>query len=116
MTYKFLKFFNPLQEKGNYIQAIEFFKESLELNPFDTSVLKQLGQIFEFSGEIKEANKCYKEAINVNPSDLEAKQKIKKIQQTIKKYDKEIINCKVCGKILPVDAKFCKECGSKVQN
>ncbi len=48
-------------------KAIEFYKHALSINPYADDVLMRLGEAQQRIGEIEEANKSHRNAININP-------------------------------------------------
>lgn len=103
-------------KKKKYEEAMKFFEDSLKLNPYDTQTWLNMGKVLEMQGRIKEAMKSYQEILNFNPKDSNAVNNLRRIEIDLEKYGEDIITCKNCGKMLPIDAKFCKECGSKISN
>jgi tetratricopeptide (TPR) repeat protein len=64
---------NEHRLQGNYKKAIEFYKQSLELNPNYTDVLYNLGRTYRDNGQVDQAIKTFKKLLEIDPTDYESR-------------------------------------------
>ena len=85
--------------------AMEYLKQALALSNDRTRsiCLTHLGVLFSKTGRNEKALECYKEAVDVNPSMVEAYSNMAGIYNNSKEYDKAI---EACEKAIKVNPKF----------
>jgi tetratricopeptide (TPR) repeat protein len=72
---------NPvLARDTEQMSAIEAFKHALVIDPFAPSVAYNIGLIYEDRNEVEESILWFEKALQVNPNDDHARQKIKRLE------------------------------------
>ncbi len=66
-------------KKESHTEALEFFNESLKLNPYDTTTLYNKGLNLEALGRPEEAKECYQEILKINPKDSLAAEQLRSL-------------------------------------
>lgn len=72
---KYIKLYNKADRCLNnqqYIQAIEYYRKAIKINPNSDAAYCNMGISFEYLKQYKDAIKCYDKAIKLNPNDHHA--------------------------------------------
>lgn len=81
---------NPvLAREEEQDQALNAFKQALQIDPQAPSVAYNIGLIYEDRQEIKRAMKWFDKAIRTNPRDVHARRKLKRLGEEMASTDNE---------------------------
>ena len=95
-TIKFFSYFTfglSSYSENNYTKALSYFNESLNRLPKDGKIDKCLGDVhfymgncYYFNNDLPQAEKGYREAISINPDDIEARNNLGNVLYDLKRY------------------------------
>ena len=108
---KFLSYFTfglSSYSENNYTKALSYFNESINRFPSDGKIDKYLGDVHFYMGncyylnnDLAQAEKEYREAIKMNPDDIEAHNNLGGVLYDLKRYEEAEKECKEAIRINP---------------
>ncbi|MCH7726659.1 MAG: tetratricopeptide repeat protein [Planctomycetes bacterium] len=71
-----------LVRKGEIEDAIRHFRRSAELAPDAAQTHMRLGMVLAREGDLKEAEKCFRQVLRIEPKHAAAQENLRKIETT----------------------------------
>jgi len=68
-------------EKGEYDKAMDYYKDVLQINPFNWEIHKIVAQMLADLGKIKDATKKYETVLMLNPTDFDTRIKYENLKR-----------------------------------
>jgi len=103
-----------LIKNKDYSKALENLNEVVKLRPNDADAYYQIGKIYLNKNIKEDAARYFKIALKNNPRLKAAQTELENIYQKASSAVQQV-NCKNCGAFQPARAKFCGNCGGRVQ-
>jgi tetratricopeptide (TPR) repeat protein len=78
---------NLLTQKGEYRKALPHYQRALSLSPGNVNIHISAGLFYQYQGDLKQAAAHFKEALRLKPDDEEARRRLLRLDQLIRKAE-----------------------------
>lgn len=78
---------NLLTQKGEYRKALPHYQRALALSPGNANIHISAGLFYQYQGDLKQAAAHFKEALRLKPDDEEARRRLLRLDQLIRKAE-----------------------------
>lgn len=78
---------NLLTQKGEYRKALPHYQRALALSPGNANIHISAGLFYQHQGDLKQAAAHFKEALRLKPDDEEARRRLLRLDQLIRKAE-----------------------------